>query len=88
MIELEMASVYGFHLTGSLRPCNACGIAKASQTRISKSTKIKATMPGERLFMDTTGPFSECLPTTNICMVQLTILVAKCPDNFQVQKQK
>jgi len=58
----EMASVYGFRLTGKLNPCDACGIAKASQTRISKSTKIKATMPGERLFMDTTGPFSECLP--------------------------
>ena len=57
-----MASVYGFRLTGNLRPCDACGIAKASQTRISKSTKIKATSPAERLFMDTTGPFSECLP--------------------------
>ena len=58
----EMASVYGFRLTGSLRPCDACGIAKVSQSRISKSTKIKATQPAERLFMDTTGPFSECSP--------------------------
>jgi len=57
----EMASVYGFRLTGKLNPCDACGIAKACQTRISKSTKIQATMPGERLFIDTTGPFSECL---------------------------
>ena len=58
----EMASVYGFRLTGNLRPCDACGIAKVSQSRISKSTKIKATQPAERLFMDTTGPFSESSP--------------------------
>ena len=60
----EMASIYGFRLTGNLRPCDACGIAKISQTRISKSTKVKATMPGERLYMDTTGPFSQCSPQT------------------------
>ena len=55
----EMASVYGFRLTGTLSPCDACGIAKASQSRISKTTEIKATKPGERLYMDTTGPFSK-----------------------------
>ena len=44
------------------RPCDACGIAKVSQSRISKSTKIKATELAERLFMDTTGPFPECSP--------------------------
>ena len=26
----EMASVYGFRLTGNLRLCDACGVAKAS----------------------------------------------------------
>ena len=53
----EMASVYGFRLTGNLRPYDACFFSKLSQLRISKSTKIKATQPAERLFMDTTGPF-------------------------------
>ena len=33
----EMASVYGFRLTGKLCACDACGIAKATQTRISKN---------------------------------------------------
>ena len=51
--------MYGFRLTGKLCACDACGIAKATQTRISKTTDVKATKPGERLFMDTTGPFSQ-----------------------------
>ena len=55
----EMASVHGFRLTGKLNPCDACGVAKATQVRISKTTTVKATKPGERLYMDTTGPFSE-----------------------------
>jgi len=55
----EMARVNGFRLTGDLKPCDACGISKASQTRVSKTTKVKATTPGERMFMDTTGPFSD-----------------------------
>jgi hypothetical protein len=30
----EMARVNGFRLTGDLKPCDACGISKASQTRV------------------------------------------------------
>ena len=50
--------MHAFRLTGTLEPCDACGIAKASQTRISKTMEIKATKPGERIYIDTTGPFS------------------------------
>ena len=52
-----MAKQYGFRLTGNLEPCDACGIAKASQTRISKTTNVVASRPGERFYVDTTGPF-------------------------------
>ena len=55
----EMARVNGFRLTGDVKPCDACGISKASQTRVSKTTNVKATKPGKRIFMDTTGPFSD-----------------------------
>ena len=55
----EIALVYSFRLTSNLSPCDACGIVKARRTRISKTTEIKATKPGESLYMDTTDPFSE-----------------------------
>jgi hypothetical protein len=52
----------GVQLTGILKPCEGCGYTKAKAKAVSKTTTVKATKPGERLFLDTTGPFS---PTLN-----------------------
>jgi hypothetical protein len=49
-------------LTGALKPCEGCGFAKAKAKAVSKTTSTKATKLGERLFLDTSGPFS---PTLN-----------------------
>jgi transposase InsO family protein len=48
---------YGYKLTGTLMPCDGCMKAKAKAKAVKKFTETKATKPGERLFMDTTGPF-------------------------------
>ena len=58
----EMARLLGYKLTGKQQPCDACGIAKATRARVSKTTNIQATKPGERLFVDTTGPFPNVTP--------------------------
>ena len=55
----EMARVMGYKLTGTPLPCDAFGIAKATRARVLKTTSVQATKPGERLFVDTTGPFPE-----------------------------
>jgi hypothetical protein len=58
-------------LTGALKPCEGCGfLAKAKAKAVSKTTSTKATKPGERLFLDTSGPFS---PTLNgyKCWIQV-----------------
>ena len=55
----EMAQVMGYKLTGTPLSCDACGIAKATRARVPKTTRVQATKPGERLFVDTTGPFPE-----------------------------
>lgn len=52
----------GVELTGKLTMCEGCGFAKAKAKAVSKTTSTKATKAGERLFLDTTGPFS---PTLN-----------------------
>jgi hypothetical protein len=52
----------GIKVTGELKACEACGIAKAKQKAVSKTASIKAQKPGERLFFDTAGPFQ---PTIN-----------------------
>ena len=52
----------GVELTGVMKPCEGCGYTKAKAKAVSKTTLVKASKPGERLFLDTTGPFS---PTLN-----------------------
>ena len=44
-------------LTGSLDQCDACAIAKVKCNSIAKVTETKASKAGERIFIDTSGPF-------------------------------
>ena len=44
-------------LTGQLKPCPGCLYAKAKRERIMKTSNVRATKAGERLFFDTSGPY-------------------------------
>jgi hypothetical protein len=49
---------FGWEITREMEPCNACLWFKAKAKRVShKPTTTRATKAGERLFMDTTGPY-------------------------------
>ena len=52
---------YGIKLTGNRNPCPACLIDKAKIKTIPKMSLTQATRPGERIFMDTSGPFTTTL---------------------------
>ena len=54
-------SALGTKLTGKLRPCEGCCLANARAKAVRKSSDTRATKPGERLFVDTSGPYSESL---------------------------
>ena len=45
-------------LTGTLQACEACMKSKARAKAVKKTTETKATKIGERLFLDTSGPFA------------------------------
>ena len=45
--------------TGKMSVCDGCARAKATQKRTNKTTKVTADNAGERLYMDTSGPYSE-----------------------------
>jgi hypothetical protein len=51
----------GVELTGALKPCEGCGHAKARAKAVSKTMTTKAAEPGERLFLDASGPFTPAL---------------------------
>ena len=51
----------GVKLTGTLQVCNGCAQSKENTRGVRKKTYTTASQPGERIFVDTTGPFSESL---------------------------
>jgi hypothetical protein len=57
----KTAKDYGSELYGMLIPCEGCQTAKAKQKDVSKNTNIKATRPGEQIFLDPSGPYHKTL---------------------------
>ena len=51
------AKLLGYELTGDEVECDACGIAKAKRANVSKTTSVRTSRPGERIYVDTSGPF-------------------------------
>jgi hypothetical protein len=56
-----MAAKQGWTLTGTVKPCGSCALAKARPKAVPKSTLTKAKSPRERLFLDISGPYSDSL---------------------------
>jgi hypothetical protein len=44
-------------LTGNPKACEGCGLAKAKQKAVLKTTNLKADKPRKRFFVDTAGPY-------------------------------
>lgn len=51
------ARKYGWTLTGEWKPCGACAYAKAKAKAVPKTTLTRVTEPGERTFVDISGPY-------------------------------
>jgi hypothetical protein len=52
----ETMKEYGIKLIGKLNACDECLQVKAKAKGVPKTTKTLATQPGERLYVDTSGP--------------------------------
>jgi Reverse transcriptase (RNA-dependent DNA polymerase) len=48
-------------LFGELQPCDSCLKVKARAKGVRKQTRLNATKPGERMFLDITGPFAPAM---------------------------
>jgi hypothetical protein len=55
------AKGWGLSVTGQLDTCTGCARGKARQANTNKVSDKQAEHPGERLFVDLTGPFQESL---------------------------
>ena len=73
------AKSYGWNITGTLKPCESCGIGKMKQSSVSKELKQKSVIPGERWFMDITSIAVEDLAGTKFWLGFLD----DCTDFFK-----
>ena len=55
----ETSKLFGWKLIGNLQVCAGCAAAKAKARAVPKMTQEKATTPGERLFIDISGPYAK-----------------------------
>ena len=46
------AKHYGLTVSGKMEPCTHCGMAKARQSNLLKTTNVKSKIKGERIFID------------------------------------
>jgi hypothetical protein len=56
---------YGYKPTGVFNPCHSCMIYKAQRKSVNKFTDLIVTKPGERLYIDTSGPLPKTLGGNN-----------------------
>jgi hypothetical protein len=55
------AGKFGIKISGKLSPCFGCAQAKARQKNTAKLPITPATKPGERMFLDLSGPFEKSI---------------------------
>ena len=54
-------NVLDIKLTGTLQVCDGCALSKAKARAVRNKAYKRASQPGERIFVDMTGPFPEGL---------------------------
>ncbi len=72
-----------WNLTTKTMPlCGACALAKARAKGVSKTTSIKATRPGERLFVDLSGPYKKSQANSEYWMLVIDDYSGKAWSSF------
>jgi hypothetical protein len=54
-ITKKTAEYYGWTVKGTFNPCADCQMAKSKQNAVTKESDTRSTIPGERLFIDTSS---------------------------------
>jgi hypothetical protein len=81
-----MAARQNWTLTGTVLPCGSCALAKARAKAVPKTMLTKAKQPGERLFLDISGPFSDSLNSNRYWLRIVDDYTSFCWDSFLPRK--
>ena len=73
---------------GTRRTCEACAYAKAKAKAVGKTTKLKAQLKGERLFIDISGPYKKTLVSSKYWILVVDDKTRKAWSFFVRQKKE
>jgi hypothetical protein len=76
------AKELGIKTIGKLSPCFGCVQAKARQKNTSKEAKNPATKPGERFFLDLSGPFAPLIGGSKYWLKMVDEFLNKSFDKY------
>ena len=82
------AKEWGLNLTGQLETCTGCARGKARQANTNKVSDKQAEHPGERLFVDLTGPFQESLTKNRYMAMAVDQKTSRIFHYFQKTKNQ
>ena len=80
------AKEWGLNLTGQFKTCTGCARGKARQANTKKVSNTQAKHPGERLFVDLTGPFQESLTKNRYMTMAVDQKTSRIFHYFQKKK--
>jgi transposase InsO family protein len=84
----RVAGYLGITLTGKLDCCESCAMAKAKQKSVPKVRYSVAESPGERIMIDTSGPYPESIGGTIYWLKMNDDYTDKCWDRFMKKKSE
>ena len=65
VVTRSMAKARDVSLIGTAEECYYCAVGKARQKNVPKATVKRASVPGERMFIDITSPSVICMEDKN-----------------------
>jgi hypothetical protein len=84
----KIANALGMKLTGKFKPCSSCMLVTARRSKVNRVSMVKSETPGERLCVDTTGPFPPALSREQYVVVVVDEATGYSWSRFSTTKKE
>jgi hypothetical protein len=84
----KIATALGVKLTGKFKPCSSCMLVTARRSKVNRVSMVTSETPGERLCVDTTGPFPPAILHEQYVVVVVVEATGYSWSRFSKTKRK
>jgi Integrase core domain. len=84
----KIATALGVKLTGKFKPCSSCMLMTARWSKVNRVSMVKSETPGERLCVDTTGPFPPAMSREQCVVVVVDEATGYSRSRFSTTKRE